>query len=141
MVFALNIWRHYLYGGKFDIFTNYKSLKYQRRWIKCLKDYDFTLQYHLSKVNIVTDALSQKPRGFIALQNLKSNCKCQVTEHTSAIWLLNQLSLVRSFKPKLKTKVCEYDSQRWQHKIQSIGVSEETKDSGFVEGSYQMPLI
>ena len=28
VVMALKIWRHYLYGAKFKIFTNYKSLKY-----------------------------------------------------------------------------------------------------------------
>jgi hypothetical protein len=28
VVFALKIWRHYLYGEKCEIYTNYKSLKY-----------------------------------------------------------------------------------------------------------------
>ena len=28
IVFALRIWRHYLYEEKFDLFSNYKSLKY-----------------------------------------------------------------------------------------------------------------
>ena len=28
VVFALKIWRHYLYGEKFQIFTDHKSLKY-----------------------------------------------------------------------------------------------------------------
>ena len=28
IVFALNIWRHYLYGEKCRIFTDHKSLKY-----------------------------------------------------------------------------------------------------------------
>ena len=47
IVFALNIWHHYLY------FSDNKSLKYiftqwdlnmrQRRWMKYLEDYDFTL--------------------------------------------------------------------------------------------------
>nr|KYP45847.1 Retrovirus-related Pol polyprotein from transposon 17.6 [Cajanus cajan] len=46
MVFALKIWRHYLYGEKFDVFSDHKSLKYlfdqkelsmrQRRWIEVL---------------------------------------------------------------------------------------------------------
>jgi len=44
IVFPLKIWRHYLYGGKFEIFNDHKSLKYlfdkkelnmrQRRWMK-----------------------------------------------------------------------------------------------------------
>ena len=28
VVFALKIWRHYLYGTTFEIFTDHKSLKY-----------------------------------------------------------------------------------------------------------------
>jgi len=28
VIFALKIWRHYLYGTRCEIFTNHKSLKY-----------------------------------------------------------------------------------------------------------------
>ena len=68
IVFALKIWRHYLYGEQFDLFSDHKSLKYlfsqkelnmrQRRWMELLKDYDFSLHYHLGKANVVADALS-----------------------------------------------------------------------------------
>ncbi|RDX78308.1 Retrovirus-related Pol polyprotein from transposon 17.6, partial [Mucuna pruriens] len=61
MVFALKIWRHYLYGSRFEVFSDHKSLKYlfdqkklnmrQRRWLEYLKDFDFTLNYHLGKAN------------------------------------------------------------------------------------------
>nr|KYP47869.1 Retrovirus-related Pol polyprotein from transposon 17.6 [Cajanus cajan] len=70
VVFALKIWRHYLYGEKFDVFSDHKPLKYlfdqkelnmrQRRWIEFLKDYDFQLMYHPGKANVVADALSIK---------------------------------------------------------------------------------
>ena len=50
VVFALKIWRHYLYGTKFTIYTDHKSLQHiydqkelnmrQRRWVELLKDYD-----------------------------------------------------------------------------------------------------
>ncbi|XP_062006000.1 uncharacterized protein LOC133723198 [Rosa rugosa] len=76
VVFALKIWRHYLYGEKFELFSDHKSLKYlfsqkelnmrQRRWMELIKDYDFTLEYHPRKVNVVADALSRKPRGIVA---------------------------------------------------------------------------
>ena len=56
IVFALKVWRHYLYSEQFEVFSNHKSLKYiftqrdlnmrQRRWMKYLEDYDFTLHYH-----------------------------------------------------------------------------------------------
>ncbi|XP_019430788.1 PREDICTED: uncharacterized protein LOC109338105 [Lupinus angustifolius] len=70
IVFALKIWRHHLYGVRFEVFSDHKSLKYlfdqkelnmrQRRWIEFLKDYDFDLQYHPGKANVVADALSRK---------------------------------------------------------------------------------
>ena len=28
VVFALKVWRHYLYGVTFEVFTDHKSLKY-----------------------------------------------------------------------------------------------------------------
>ena len=53
IVFALKIWRHYLYGKQFLVFSDHKSLKYiftqqdlnmrQCRWMEYLEDYDFTL--------------------------------------------------------------------------------------------------
>ena len=76
IVFALKIWHHYLYGEQFEVFSDHKSLKYiftqqdlnmrQRRWMKYLEDYDFTLHYHPSKANVVADALSRKSRGLLA---------------------------------------------------------------------------
>ncbi|MCI88023.1 hypothetical protein A2U01_0109309, partial [Trifolium medium] len=32
----------------------------QRRWMETLKDFDFTLEYHPGKANVVADALSRK---------------------------------------------------------------------------------
>ena len=67
IVFTLKIWRHYLYGVRFEVFLDNKSLKYlfdqnelnmrQRRW---MKDYEFGLNYHPGKANVVVDTLSQK---------------------------------------------------------------------------------
>ena len=38
----------------------------QHRWMEYQEDYDFTLQYHPSKANVVADRLSLKSRGVLA---------------------------------------------------------------------------
>ncbi|GJR59078.1 putative reverse transcriptase domain-containing protein [Tanacetum coccineum] len=72
VVFALKMWRHYLYGTKCIVFTDHKSLQHildqkelnmrQRRWLELLSDYDCELRYHLGKANVVADVLSRKSR-------------------------------------------------------------------------------
>ena len=76
VVFALKIWRHYLYGERCEIYTDHKSLKYfftqkelnmrQRRWLELVKDYDCEILYHLGKANVVADPLSRKSYGNLA---------------------------------------------------------------------------
>nr|GEY11103.1 putative reverse transcriptase domain-containing protein [Tanacetum cinerariifolium] len=72
VVFALKIWRHYLYGTKCTVFTNHKSLQHildqkelnmrQRRWLELRSDYDCDIRYHPGKANVVADALCRKER-------------------------------------------------------------------------------
>jgi hypothetical protein len=69
VVFALKVWRHYLYRVLFEVFSDHKSMRYlfnqkelnmrQRRWMKFLKDYDFELKYHSGKANVVANTFEE----------------------------------------------------------------------------------
>ncbi|GJS84929.1 putative reverse transcriptase domain-containing protein [Tanacetum coccineum] len=60
VVFALKIWRHYLYGTRCTVFTDHKSLQHildqkelnmrQRRWLELLSDYKHQLSTDLSSL-------------------------------------------------------------------------------------------
>ena len=116
MVFVLKIWRHYLYGSRFEVFSDHKSLKYlfdqkelnmrQRRWLELLKDYDFGLNYHPGKANVVADALSRK------------------TLHMSAM-MIKELELIEQFRDM--NLVCEV-------KPQSVMLGMLKINSDFLEG-------
>ncbi|GJS33945.1 putative reverse transcriptase domain-containing protein [Tanacetum coccineum] len=72
VVFALKMWRHYLYGIKYVVLINHKSLQHilnqkelnmrQHRWLELLSDYDCETRYHPRKENVLADALSRKER-------------------------------------------------------------------------------
>ena len=59
VVFALKIWRHFLYRENYRIYTDLKSLKClithkelnlrQQRWLDLFKDYDCIIDYHPRK--------------------------------------------------------------------------------------------
>ncbi|GJS45497.1 putative reverse transcriptase domain-containing protein [Tanacetum coccineum] len=82
VVFALKIWRHYLYGTKCTVFTDHKSLQHildqkelnmrQRRWLELLSDYDCDIRYHPGKANVVADALSQAQIEALKPENLEN---------------------------------------------------------------------
>ncbi|WMV40988.1 hypothetical protein MTR67_034373 [Solanum verrucosum] len=68
-LFALKIWRHYLYVVKCEEFSDRRSLKHvfiqkdmnlrQQRWMELLEDYDVTIQYYPGKANMLANALSR----------------------------------------------------------------------------------
>nr|GEY12623.1 putative reverse transcriptase domain-containing protein [Tanacetum cinerariifolium] len=80
LVFALRLWRHYLYGTKCTVYIDHKSLQYildqkeinmrQTRWIELLSDYDCEIRYHPGKGNVVADALRQKDREPLRFRSL-----------------------------------------------------------------------
>nr|GEW33387.1 putative reverse transcriptase domain-containing protein [Tanacetum cinerariifolium] len=80
VVFALKIWRHYLYGTRCTVFTDHKSLQHilhqkdlnmrQRHWLELLSDYDCDIHYHPGKANFIADALSPQIEA-LKPENLK----------------------------------------------------------------------
>ncbi|KAH0655152.1 hypothetical protein KY285_030034 [Solanum tuberosum] len=103
VVFALKIWRHYLYGVHVDVFTDHKSLQYvftqkelnlrQRKWLEFLKDYDMSVHYHPGKANVVADALSRLSMdGGVTVQNgAKSSLVVEVKEKQDSDPILLEL--------------------------------------------------
>ncbi|GJZ18839.1 putative reverse transcriptase domain-containing protein [Tanacetum coccineum] len=99
VVFALKFWRHYVYGTKCTVFTDYKSLQNildqkelnmrQCHWLELLADYDYEIRYHPGKANVVADALSRKER----------------------IKPLRVMALVMTLHPKLPSKILEAQTE------------------------------
>nr|GEX38659.1 putative reverse transcriptase domain-containing protein [Tanacetum cinerariifolium] len=91
VVFALKIWRHYLYGTKCTVFTDHKSLQHilnqkelnmrQRRWLELLSGYDCEIRYHPRKAYVQilgaqtearkTENLKKEDVGGMLIENLK----------------------------------------------------------------------
>lgn len=117
-MFALKIWKHYLYGEKSEVYHDHKSPKYtfmqrdfnkrQRQWMKYLKQYNFDLQYHPGKADIVVDALSHKTRFTLAclLYNewnaMKTLGKFRLEFIDGREWVLVHAMLVQ---PKIVDKI------------------------------------
>ena len=117
IVFALKIWRHYLYGEKCFVYTNHKSLKYfpsqrelnlrQRRWMQLIKDYDYLIDYHPGKANVVVDALSRN-----TMQTLQAlNAHFSLTDNGTVVTELIA-------RPSLLNRVLE--AQKKDEKIAAI---------------------
>lgn len=69
LVWAVQKFRHYLYGKAFDLVTDHNPLTHLRsmkdpkgrrgRWIMELENYDYNIKYKPGKMNVVADAMSR----------------------------------------------------------------------------------
>jgi len=67
---AVDKWRQYPIGKRFQIKTDHQSLKYflkqrlssteQKKWVTKMLGYDYEIVYKKGKENVVVDALSRK---------------------------------------------------------------------------------
>nr|GEU87103.1 putative reverse transcriptase domain-containing protein [Tanacetum cinerariifolium] len=89
VVFALRLWRHYLYGTTCTVYTDHKSLQYildqkelnmrQRRSIELLSDYDYEIRYHpeaqteaMKGENVKAENLGRELRDMVMHESHKS---------------------------------------------------------------------
>ncbi|GJU32271.1 putative reverse transcriptase domain-containing protein [Tanacetum coccineum] len=105
VVFALKIWRHYLYETKCTMFTIYKSLQHildqkelnmrQRRWLELLSDYDFmNIGLDLPKQILESQTEARKPGNLEAEDVGEVSCHAMVkAEHQKLSGLLVQLEI------------------------------------------------
>ncbi|GJZ94271.1 putative reverse transcriptase domain-containing protein [Tanacetum coccineum] len=117
VVFALKIWRHYLYGTKSVIYMDHKSLQHifsqkelnmrQRRWIELFSDYDCKIRYHPGKANVVADALSRKERGDVRTLIMDEAYKSKYSIHPGADKMYYDLR-DRYWWPGMKKDIAEY---------------------------------
>lgn len=80
----------------------------QRRWLEFLKDYDFGLNYHPSKANVVADALIRKSLHMSVLMIRELDLIEQyrdlgmVYELTSGIVMLGMLKVNNEFLNEIR---------------------------------------
>ncbi|KAL0556479.1 hypothetical protein IC582_004993 [Cucumis melo] len=147
VVFALKIWRHYLYGEKIQIFTDHKSLKYfftqkelnmrQRRWLELVKDYDCEILYHPGKANVVADALSRKVSHSAALITRQAPLhrdleRAEIVVSVGAVTMqLAQLTV----QPTLRQRIIDAQSND-PYLVEKRGLAEAGQAEGFSISSH-----
>lgn len=81
VVWAVKLYRPYLYGRQFEILTDHSALRWLmtrpnpagrlHRWSLTLQEYEFTITYRPGTTNVVADALSRAPVAVLAATSKK----------------------------------------------------------------------
>ena len=71
IIHALKVWKHYLIGVYFEVYTDHRSLvhfmeqkdlnKRQIRWNEFLAEFDLKIVYKTGKAILAADSLSRRP--------------------------------------------------------------------------------
>nr|GEV39837.1 retrotransposon protein, putative, Ty3-gypsy subclass [Tanacetum cinerariifolium] len=119
VVFALKIWRHYLYGKKYTVFTEHKGLQHildqkelimrQRRWLELLSDYDCEIRYHPRKANVVADASWLSCYGELRTLIMYESHKSKYSVHPGSDKMYQDMKLLYSW-PNMKADIATYDN-------------------------------
>ncbi|MCI14042.1 polynucleotidyl transferase ribonuclease H fold, partial [Trifolium medium] len=101
----------------------------QRRWLEFLKDYDFKLNYHPGKANVVADALSRKSlhmssimvKELVLIEEFRDlSLVCEVTPRSVR---LGMLMLTNPFLEEIKK--CQKRDQKLMEKLVLINEGKE----------------
>jgi hypothetical protein len=104
IITALGAWRHYLYGAKFVVRTDHKSLEHfktqpllsgrQSRWKDIIANFDFNIEYVEGKTNVVADGLSRRSDHSVKPVAVQSSTQLLNTLRlTPHVHLLNTIAL------------------------------------------------
>jgi hypothetical protein len=141
VVYALKIWRHYIIGKRYEVYSDHKSLKYiftqldlnlrQRRWLELIRDYDLGINYHPDKANVVADALSRRSHlNILATRELLPEF-CMEFEKLNLGWVSNTEAITMEVDLTL-----EQDIQKGQLKDAKIQeIKEQIKEDKALEFS------
>ncbi|GJT34805.1 putative reverse transcriptase domain-containing protein [Tanacetum coccineum] len=137
----LSVWRHYLYGTKYTVFTDHKSLQHildqkelnmrQHRWLELLSDYDYDIRYHPRKANVVANALMQDKReNHLKNPSLKAIREQKLEPRADGTLCLNGRSWLPCYG-NLRT-VIMHESHKSKFTLSSAVKAEHQRPSGLL---------
>nr|GEV45935.1 putative reverse transcriptase domain-containing protein [Tanacetum cinerariifolium] len=126
VVFALKIWRHYLYGTKCTVFIDHKSIQHildkkelnmrQHRWLELLSDYDF-IEFPLAE---------EVPTAS------EESCHCEKKREATTVKIALLLKSRRNFQSKtftLSSRSCSEEQQVVSELVPASATSAETTNT------------